>query len=958
MVDVSGEAPVWEASLAAAMDFTRIGEAYGELLARFGFFDLQGRVRGRLDVAGTGDGRIATRGDFKSQGAGASLPFEDRSVRLEQSEVVLGWDLEANPADSEFVVRGVTVRAPNMSLSVEGTASPRAIDLSGDLEVALEPILAIGELFKPIPIGLAGDLRTRFSLKGTMGSDFRGELTVQSAGPVRYTQMGTEIFAEPLHLEASAEAKWKEGELAEVVLAIPSAGIGEEADAALDLIANMRDGTGVRGTARFSVGIPLILGFVPPERLDEMELEIAATGALEGNIAFDAPLVLAPELRLADQWNVTGDLITDLPEVEWLMGEMGEYLGGVRDERKFTVAINPNSPMDFLYSDHAVTSVGEVFGPMDLQVAEIRIENATRFQMEAPILIDLPSGRIGEFLFPTDTMALALPATTFASKMRIDLEESTFEVSRLDVAVQDVGAGGGTGNFNWGDFSWSLNSELEVSDLANAVALVTLEPTMTDLLPEVGGQVVVSTKLVGGDPRPPFDLAAGLPVRGNATINWKDVFAREDPMWWASGIAGSARFDSSDDGKSASLDWNVGIEELGAEAIRAKPVREFATHGRLNLRDFDELALHVVEIRAGNYDVRGEGKLTASGLKPFLLEGEGDGIESWLRGPRFDGNAFIRANLGAFDGAHPLLATGGVMDWTGRIGSTPGRLLEIESNLGADSVYLAYAEMFELEGLTGRWNAVKTYRLDPSVRLPSRPTEGKFTVARMAFSKPPASGDFVDSVVTIRGFETGLRLSVGVRDFLGGPATGSFSVTEESGAPVLRGEMEITGLRGGKLSPSLRDLGAREDEMSGIATMSWRIPDSPESNVLDDLSIRLRSTQIGKKALSRLLQALDANQDDPRFQNAIMALNFGAPVGGHFFLENSMISMGTRLRLPAGVMLPLPILDRAPLSEIIAVYGMQQRAGAISALHDPLLLMLQTDLYAGESMTTQAGALP
>ena len=958
-LDASGEKPTWKTSLDGGFDLTRAGRAYAEVIARYDIDAIEGALAATATAFAGTNGIIVTRGTITSTGLAVAMPRAGRVLRVEQSEISADWDIEADPAALSVALRKVTFRSPLASFDLTGTASPQALDVRGEAKTSLGPIMDLAQQFAPKPIDLAGAIEAKFLAKGNIGQNAHGALTVYSFGPVRYEQMGTEVFSEAIHFETDAAAEWRGGELAALTVNVPDAWIGDLLTASLSSRTELLDGTGAKATAQILVKAPFLLAFVPPAKWEELEMAVDAAGSTTGTLSMDGPLLLnASGLQLGDAWTVGGNLATDLSDVEWMKSDMGEYLGGVRDEREFTVKLDPKSPLGFIYSDSAVTRTQTVQGPMDIQIEDIRIENSTTFEVNKPILVALPAGTIGSFRFPAEAMEMVLPTTTFSGNLKVDMEKSDFIVAESKGEMQGIGSGSGSGNFNWSDFSWSALAKAEVADISDLIGAFRLDPDMMKLIPELHGKAAFSMDLRGSDPRPPFDFSKGLPLRGSAMIDWSDVSAQSGDAWWVNGIAGNARFDSTDDGNAISLAGLLGIEEVGLKAIANKPLRGLAVQGTLTLDDFDVLQISIPEAVVGNYKMAAGADFSASGLSPFLLEGSGDGMESWLRGPRFDGTAHFSAGLSGFNETHPLVSSSGTIDWHGRVGSTPGKLLEFQSVASADSVSVAFADLFALDNLSGRWDAIKTYRLDRSVRLSSKPTEGTFSIDRIAFSKPPAQGEILQTVITVQGFERGLRISTGSRDFLGGPATTSISLTVENGEPALRAEMEITGLRGGKLSPYLRDLGGRQDEISGVATMAWVFPQSGGGNVLDNLTIRLRSTQIGKKALSRLLQALDANQDDPRFQNAITALAFGAPVGGHFFLENSLISMGAQLRLPAGFMVPLPILDRAPLGEIFAVYGLQQKAGMIGQLHDPLLLLLQSDLDNKDSNSTETGTFP
>src|SRR5690606_13052840 len=147
-------------------------------------------------------------------------------------------------------------------------------------------------------------------------------------------------------------------------------------------------------------------------------------------------------------------------------------------------------------------------------------------------------------------------------------------------------------------------------------------------------------------------------------------------------------------------------------------------------------------------------------------------------------------------------------------------------------------------------------------------------------------------------------------------ATGTISLLQ--GDPVINTRLEVTGLDMARLARSSYGREAQAaDELNATGSFRWRLTEGANRRFLDDMTVEVKSTRIGAAAFARLLRALDADQDDPRFQNALAALRVGQPVSADFLLQGALASFGAELRLPGGFRTPLPILERQPLGDLL-----------------------------------------
>ena len=212
----------------------------------------------------------------------------------------------------------------------------------------------------------------------------------------------------------------------------------------------------------------------------------------------------------------------------------------------------------------------------------------------------------------------------------------------------------------------------------------------------------------------------------------------------------------------------------------------------------------------------------------------------------------------------------------------------------------------------------------------------------VAFKSPKLSLALHKTAIEFRGVEQGMAMSVAIPDMIGGPTEATCSLSMLEGDPEFSAKITTTGLNGGALIPGLEFKNKEDGDINAVVDVSLVLPRDPRGMLLDYLRLRVRTMRIGKSALVRIMKAMDSRQETPQFQNAITALSLGTPVGAEFALANSLVTINAELLLAGGVKVSLPVLDSAPLSDIMGVYrleGAEQKMGVLRRL----LLLLMTD---------------
>ncbi|MEI6219548.1 MAG: hypothetical protein WCP86_11665, partial [bacterium] len=249
-----------------------------------------------------------------------------------------------------------------------------------------------------------------------------------------------------------------------------------------------------------------------------------------------------------------------------------------------------------------------------------------------------------------------------------------------------------------------------------------------------------------------------------------------------------------------------------------------------------------------------------------------------------------------------------------------------------------------IDGVHGTLKATKTFQARGTGRRPVSPPPGRIMIDAVSLKTPKLPLEMHKMAIEFQGAEHGMTLSVAIPDMIGGPTEITGALSRLGGDPELSAKVTVTGLNGGALIPGLEFKKKEDGDINAVADVSLVLPRDPRGMLLDYLNIRVRTMRIGKSALVRIMKAMDSRQETPQFQNAITALSLGTPVGAEFSLANSLVTINAELLLAGGMKVSLPVLDSAPLSDIMGVYKLDGAGQKLDDLRRLLLLLMTDDL--------------
>jgi hypothetical protein len=501
-------------------------------------------------------------------------------------------------------------------------------------------------------------------------------------------------------------------------------------------------------------------------------------------------------------------------------------------------------------------------------------------------------------------------------------------------------------DFNASAGSWGTSTRMEAKDLSQPVGWAILPAGMGERIPALSGAAEARVELTGTLPPPDFDpMTSPLPVNGTVVATAHGVGVRM-PMLVVEGLDTDVAATVDGSARSGDAVTTLTIDRMFHPGLVLKPMRDTVLRADLRFDDIDRLSGVVHEARLRNYGAHATGRVEVSGLQAALASEETNPVRKWLGNLDIDSAMTLRQDLLSLSGIHPYVMLEGRLESTLAMRNQPARGLELEAETTIRDGGLVFADMVEASGVTGGWRTRKTLAArDVVLDRPALPP-GEFRIAEASFGPPGRPGlkaNTRDVLLTMRGFDEPVRLGLEVRDLLGGNAVAQAALDLNGRDPVLSADMQVAGVDAGQLG-GLSSSDLRAWEINGAGSANWRLRAVGFDRALEDLTLRADSTRIGRLALSRLLEALDADQDDPRFQNARAALRFGTPVMAQARLDNSLVTFASELRMPGGLPLALPILDRQPLGDMIEVYDFDRFSPMFSLTRTGLLVLLAEDM--------------
>lgn len=852
----------------------------------------------------------------------------------EAPEITLRIAADFAPESGEAVLRDIALRGAGTEWTARGAASAEAWDLEGGASVDFAEVLAAFAAWMPEDApGVAGVLRGSWGTEGTLGGAIAASARLESPDGVVVDAPWSS--GAPIALGAAVEGlrmPWPGDEGGSATIERVALVVGP---LALDAPLEASWGAAVRmGTEQLRIVLDYAeaLDLVSPDLLAEAGVEVL----LEGTTAFDGAFRMdGPE------WSADGMLATEFPAVEWAtLDGMGQVVG-LYDRRR-VAARGSLDDASWSYADEAETGFDEAAPMEGLLAGALRIAATAQAASEGPWTFGIGEATLEGLQWASPDALAELPDAALAARVGYDpatgaavLEGFVLQIggalrAALDAAFDGAGA-------------WEARSTISALDI-DALASM-WRPIAGPPPPEVGGAAEFVVELRGILPgEEGLDWIDGLPVEGTASLSLADVLVLEPGEYALAGLEGIAALELLPGGRAGSLLLQFGAGSAAGGALMMKPAEDLRFDALAGWEDFDRIRLDFLRLASAGLGT----ELTASA--------DAQGLEPWLRDPSAaDALDSARVEIGLFfdQGLSGIERLAGVTRGRGALSAgfdgrySPGRGLESILTLGADAVELDWGGMVEVSGMEGRTRFERFYAASPGLQGSALTASGWWRIARLGLL--PAGGmDLGGLSAEVRGDGRGVVVDWRVASLLGGAAAGRMRLAESGGDPVLSGRADLTNLEMARLG-GMAESGP-DSRLSAAASLAWRFGPRTAENMLADLSMRFESTQIGRAAFIRMLQAMDPDGGDPRFTNAQYAARLGRPTRVEASLDNSLVTMRGTLSIPPGIATPLPIVEREPIGDLAEVYGLSENAEALSAVRLLLRLLLAPDLAAAREI--------
>lgn len=357
------------------------------------------------------------------------------------------------------------------------------------------------------------------------------------------------------------------------------------------------------------------------------------------------------------------------------------------------------------------------------------------------------------------------------------------------------------------------------------------------------------------------------------------------------------------------------------------PLEGFSLAADFSMRDFHEFAVRAFRMTGlgGALDV--EASLRGSGLS--RLQGvptPGALLEQIDLAARSSGT-LRPAALPVVEG----LESSGEFQWDFGLILQRGDLLRVAVRPHLADLSLAYGDLFAVEGLDGRFDFSKEWRIVPAAEGDGEPALSQSMIAgrpqaaaagmRAVVPEFATAADELltpDDMLTVRSIsvlgtelvrDLGIELvargaAVSVPRFylhpLGGKLVGAASFRPVEAGRQARIEGEFAGIDFRRMLPAgLRDFRG-DARVNGTfmlgALISPEAATGPSYNPIKDVAAELDITEIGPDALDRLLLALDPKAANPSIVRARSALRLASPLRARASLEHGFFSADVELQ--------------------------------------------------------------
>lgn len=678
---------------------------------------------------------------------------------------------------------------------------------------------------------------------------------------------------------------------------------------------------------------------------------------IAGRITLNTSVALPqPSAGALSPLKVTGEVVTEINSLDLTAGKVGISLCDFIDRRHFDVTMDPAAPADLTYTDDAHSGLSSLEGSMGVAVGKCALDAKARYSPPGIVFYDIRRAEVDSLAFTSPALQLNIPPVKFSGSLSARLKDCAFEGKDLQLFIGDFFTATCQPFFNWTNGDVRISADARVSSLSNALAMAQIRSTnATTALPQLAGGLSGSINLHGRVPKTGIAPGDPLPIAGDVSVRLNEIGVDLGPKLAVRGVNAAGSVNLSEDGRDIRATAGLQVANVAAGSDKVPPLTNIHLRVSAAVHDFNRVEAELNDFGIDSLHTAASARMTVGGILASLsTNATGTGPMKWLHALDVDFSGSFNQDLKGVTGIVPDLDCDGNVGVSFSFKNSPLRSLSAAAGLTLKNVRINWANTAGVSGVNGAWSLTKTFLAPGEGRRPASPPQGRIMIDSAVFKSPKLPLEMHKAAIDFQGLEQDMKVSAAVPDMIGGPIEAACSLTMRGSNPGMAAKITVTGLNGGALFPGLEFKDPGEGDINAVADISLVLPPDSRGTLLDNLGFRLRTMRIGKNALVRILKAMDSRQETPQFQNAITALSLGTPVGVEVVLANSLVTINAELLIAGGVRLPLPILDSAPLSDIMGVYKLEGTARKLDGLRQALLLLMTNDLTELEKSLARA----
>lgn len=955
--DYAKSEEAWSARTEAKLNITRAFDDVLERIVGASLDDLAGKIDLKAEAQGKGEGPITSRGNIEL--AELSLKLPEKEARFGEPMTSVAWDLGFESSSKRLTITQMELQNSFLRMKAGGVASEKSIqgiraDGRFDLNALAERLVAFLELQTPP----GGVVEFSAGADGEIGKSVVASLKLATPEPIVYAQPELVQLSLPIDVEAGATVTWAEEKPQFVDWKLARAQVGDILEAVgegrLGLGEQPRIDADLSGKVAFTPAVAMI----DPVFWEQRNLAAVVEGGAQWQVHAAGPLSPGAEGGSKEALELKGRLQTNVDYAEAASGPTSAAVEAFSDDRNFTVTLKSFEAEQIVYRDRGVTQLTTLQTSLGASMSGLKVRMAADAPVKGTARLKLDALTLDSAQYTTDTISVQLPPLRVSGAFAVDPATIHAEARKVSAEIEGLASMNLDATYGGEDKTWAAKMNAKLGPLESVFKQVQFGGEAPPTIPELSGNAEIALDFHGTVPGQEFDPLEGLPAEGRLTASWSDLGVRQGEALAVQDGEGKALLIIAPGGKALQGELSMGVGRVEMEALKPKALEGIRMAAAFGLEDMNRARFTLDRLEVPSLGFAASAKGSADGLKRVLKTEEALQPGDYLHLLTIGGELHVEEALGELAGLREGLSAGGKARVHAKFHNEADRALSFASTLEFEAAQAGLAEVFELSGITGSWTAGKTLPLRKGLVTPKSPEVGRVRAEKLHVLAKPFDVEALGNNMTFQGFQSGFTMAAESENMIGGPATMRGALGMKGGDPALSGRVQVTGLDLGRLAVQLRDLKGPEAEINGVAEFEWKAPESTEGGLLNGVTVQAASSRIGKRALQRMLEALDPNQEDPRIQKAITGLSLGRPRSVNLELRDSLLTFGAELEMLGGVTVPLPIIERQSLGEAEQVYKLDEYAPMVGMARTGLLLLLSPDFETFERHLNELEAAP